>query len=322
MPLAFLFWGSLLTFLFVVASYIYLIIKFAPQTDWSALHNLDFKFLLLAVFLLFTYHLLDTLRLKTIAEGFNIRYGYLYGYITSLIATFGATITPAHIGGELVIYYLLRRLGIQNRKIWGTILFKTISGVSFFFVALPIFIIYTVSNEWILKKLLLLGVIFALFSLISFPIFKWFQKLEKGKGISKGIKRYCMTIFYFWRKKRILFLKACLYSIGLYLVFLSFAPVILKAFHLKFNLLEVYFIQLPLIYAIFTSPSPGGSGVGELGGVAIFEGIVPPNVIGIFIILWRFLSQYLSATVGGLIFTILVYRDWRNFELNNPLQRK
>jgi len=314
MPLALLFWGSLLTLLFVVGSYIFLIIKFSKQTDWEFLLHLDVKFLLLAFFLLFLYHSLDTLRLKTIAEGFKIRYSYLYGFITSLVATFGATITPAHIGGELVIYYLLRRLNIQNRKIWATILFKTVSGVSFFFIALPVFVAYTLSNRWLLKKLLLLGVIFLIFSLVSFPLLRWFQKWESKNYIPKGVKKYCLTVIYFWRKKRSLFLKACLYSILLYLVFLSFTPVLLMAFHINFNWLEIYLLQLPLIYAIFSSPSPGGSGVGELGGVTIFEGIVPHNVLGLFIILWRFISQYLSATLGGLIFSFLLYKDWKNYK--------
>ena len=311
MPFALLFWGSLLTFLFVCASFMVLIVKFSTTIDWSILEKIDIRFIFLSFLLWFLYHSFDMLRLKTIASGFGIRYSYLYGYTTSFVATFGATITPAHIGGELVIYYLLQRLNVQNRKIWATILFKTVSGFSFFLIALPVFVIYTVSNEWLLKKLFILGIIFLIFSLISLPIFKWFKSWEKKNGIPKGLKKYCLTVIYFWKKKRKLFIKACIYSILLYLVFLSFAPALLKAFHIQFNLLEIYLLQLPLIYAIFSSPSPGGSGVGELGSVALFEGIVPASVLGIFVIFWRFISQYLSALLGGIIFSFLVYKDWK-----------
>jgi uncharacterized protein (TIRG00374 family) len=70
-------------------------------------------------------------------------------------------------------------------------------------------------------------------------------------------------------------------------------------------------MELPLVYAIFTSPSPGGSGVGELGAAAIFQDLIAPSVIGLFVILWRFFSQYFSAILGGLIFSLYVLRDWK-----------
>ncbi len=311
MPLAALFWGSLITSGFVIISFAILIFKFSSTTDWSLLKTIDFKYIFVAFLLLFLYHSFDMLRLKTIAKGYNIDYPYTYAYQMSLIATFGATITPAHIGGELILFYLLRRLGVKTRKIWGTILFKTVSGFSFFLVAFPIFLLYTFSNEEILKKVFILIVIFILFSLVSLPIFKWFKGFERNGRFSKKIKLYCYTILHFWRHKKFLFLKACLYSVLLYLVFLSFAPVLMKSFHVEFNWLEIYLIQLPLVYAIFTSPSPGGSGVGELGSAAIFEGLVPPSALGLFVILWRFLSQYLSAFLGGVIFSLIVYRDWK-----------
>ncbi|NPB05399.1 MAG: flippase-like domain-containing protein [Aquificae bacterium] len=314
MPPVALFWGSLATLLFVIVSFFFLVAKFAPQTDWSWTGRLDAKYLLLALFLLFLYHSFDMLRLKTIAGGYNIRYSYAYAYAMSFIATFGATITPAHLGGELILYYLLSRLGVSRRKIWGTILFKTVSGFSFFLVALPVLVLYTFSDEEILKKVFILFIIFALFSLVSVPVFRWFKNFEGNGRLKKTVKVYCYTLLHFWRKKRTLFLKACLYSILLYLVFLSFAPVLLKAFGVEFDWLEVYLLQLPLMYAIFTSPSPGGSGVGELGSAAIFEGVVPASVLGPFVILWRFLSQYLSAFVGGILFAAIVYGDWRRSE--------
>jgi uncharacterized protein (TIRG00374 family) len=67
-----------------------------------------------------------------------------------------------------------------------------------------------------------------------------------------------------------------------------------------------------LVYAIFTSPSPGGSGVGELGAAALFADLIPDKVIGLFVILWRFFSQYFSAIVGGILFTYFVLKDWKS----------
>jgi uncharacterized protein (TIRG00374 family) len=90
---------------------------------------------------------------------------------------------------------------------------------------------------------------------------------------------------------------------------LSFAPVLLKAFGVKVSILKIYLLELPLVYAIFSSPSPGGSGVGELGAAAVFQDLIPPALIGLFVILWRFFSQYFSALVGGILFTLIVLED-------------
>ena len=318
MPLAFLFWGSLATFIFIIASFILLAIKYSPS-NYNFLNNIDYKYLILAFFLFFLYHTFDMLRLKVIAEGFGIKYSPAYAYITSFIATFGATVTPAHIGGELIIFYMLKRLGIKQHKIWGTIIFKTISGFSFFLIALPIFVLYTASNPLVLKKLVFIILVFLLFSIISYPFFKWFQRFNKNSSLKRNLKIYCYSIIYFWKNKKILFLKACFFSILLYLTFLSFAPVLLKAFHVKFDIFSIYILQLPLIYAIFSSPTPGGSGVGEFGGIAVFQDIVPASILGLFIILWRFFSQYLGASIGGILFTYIVFKDWKKYKKNSSI---
>ena len=318
MPLAFLFWGSLATFLFVITSFILLAIKYSPA-NLNYITNIDYKYLILAFFLFFLYHTFDMLRLKVIAEGFGIKYPTSYAYITSFIATFGATVTPAHIGGELIIFYMLKRLGIKKHKIWGTIIFKTISGFSFFLIALPLFILYTASNPLLLRKLIFIGLIFFIFSIISYPFFKWFQRFNKNPSIKRSLKLYCYSIIYFWKHKKLLFLKACFFSTLLYLTFLSFAPVLLKAFHIKFDIFSIYILQLPLIYAIFSSPTPGGSGVGEFGGIAIFQDIVPTSLLGLFIILWRFFSQYLGASIGGILFTYIVFKDWKKYKKKSSI---
>ena len=307
--MSFILGGLLLTVLFVFASFGFLIIKYFPHNGLHILSNLNWGYIFLAFGLFFLYHTFDALRLKTIAKGYGINYSIPYAYTTSFIATFGSTITPAHIGGELIIFYMLKRLGVKNHKIWGTILFKTISGLSFFVVAFPIFIAYTVYNKAVIKKLLILAGIFLIFTLLSVPILKLFKGISLKRNFRKKLKLYCYAIIFFWKHKKSLFIIACFYSVLLYLTFLSFAPVLLKAFNVNISIVQLYLIQLPLVYAIFSSPTPGGSGVGELGGVAIFAGLLPPQALGLFVILWRFFSQYLGALIGGILFIYILLKD-------------
>jgi uncharacterized protein (TIRG00374 family) len=303
--------GFVLTLLVLLISFGFLTVKYFPSNWIELLKTIDWMYIGAAFILFFLYYSFDALRLKTIAKGYKINYSLFYAYMMSFIATFGATITPAHLGGEFIIFYTLKRLGVKNHKIWGTILFKTVSGMAFFILAFPIFIIYTISNKIVLKKVLILSGIFAIFTLISIPILKFFRVKALNYALNKKLKLYCIAVIYFWKRKKLLFIKACIYSILLYLTLLSFAPVLLKAFHVNISILQIYLLQLPLIYAIFTSPTPGGSGVGELGGVAIFSDLLPPERLGIFIALWRFFSQYLGATLGGLLFTYILWNDIR-----------
>ena len=306
-----LFWGSILTFIFVLGSFLILAFKFGKTTDWGYIFNLNYLYLLGSLFLLFLYHTFDVLRLRTIAKGFKIDYPILYGYRMSFIMTFAATVTPAHIGGELSVFYLLGRLGVKRTRIFGTVLFKTLSGMSFFVVALPVLVFYSLSNPFILKKILVLLLIFLVFSLISIPFVKWFRQVEekRTRKLRKTLKLYCFALLYFWRHKKREFILASLYSVLLYITFLNFAPVLLYSLNIKANLVDIYMLELPLIFAIFSSPSPGGSGVGELGGVAIFEHLLPTSLLGLFVILWRFFSQYLSALIGGILLSQLLYGD-------------
>jgi len=308
-----LFIGTIIAFFLVAISFFILILQYSSQIDWQYLLKIDIKYLLFTFIIFFLYHFLDAIRLKTIAEAYKIKYSYLYAFITSLIATFGATVTPAHIGGELIIFFMLKRLGIKNHKIMATIMFKTVSGFSFFIVALPIILIYSISNTLFLRKILVLSLIFIIFLILSLPILFFFKKWKKA-GFSRSLKLYCYSLLYFWRYKKKAFLKACFYSILLYFTFLNYAPALLKAFNIDFNLWKIYILQLPLIYAIFSSPTPGGSGVGELGGIAIFNGIIPTSILGLFIILWRFFSQYLGALLGGILFTLIIFLDMKKFK--------
>ena len=307
-----LFWGSILTFIFVLGSFLVLVFKFGESTQWNYIFRLNFPYLILAIFLLFLYHTFDVLRLKTIAEGFKIKYPISYAYKMSFIMTFASTVTPAHLGGELAVFYLIGRLGFRKTRIFGTVLFKTLSGMSFFVISTPILVFYAISKPFILKKIMVLLLIFIFFSIISIPFIKWLKKMEpseRQRKLKKRIKFYCLSLIYFWRYKKKEFIMASIYSILLYLTFLNFAPLLLYGFNVKVNLLDIYMLELPLIFAIFSSPSPGGSGVGELGGIAIFEQLIPVSLIGLFVILWRLISQYLSAFIGGILLSQLLYED-------------
>ena len=167
----FLLVGSLATLFFVIISFGFMVFHYGVESFLRALSLIDYRGLVLIIFLVFLYHTFDMLRLRTIAEVYKIRYSIFYGYAISFIATFGATVTPAHIGGELIIYYLLRKINVKPTKIIGTITFKTISGLAFFVISLPLAVYYAFVDPVILKKIGFLLIIFLFFYLLFLPLY-------------------------------------------------------------------------------------------------------------------------------------------------------
>jgi len=56
-------------------------------------------------------------------------------------------------------------------------------------------------------------------------------------------------------------------------------------------------------------PTPGGSGIGEVGFLYVYKSILPDvGVAGLLTLIWRFIDFYLGLLVGGAAF-ILIMRD-------------
>ncbi len=289
-------YGTLILSLLLFASFSYIVFKTFSKETFQAILSLKRKYLFLGLFLLFLYHTFDNVRLFILSRAVGIRYSFLYGYVMSLVNTFGATVTPAHLGGELASVYMLlrKRAGIQ--RVMSVVTMKAVSGGVFFLVALPFLL--TNYGSTTLKVLILL----ALSSVLIYPLLR-----RSGSSL----RRYWTYVKVFTYRRRRYLVFSLLASLSLYLTFLLFAPVLLLSFGKEVELGRVLGDQIALLYALFVSPTPGGSGVGEIGGLFVFESYLRPHELGLFVLIWRFLSQYLSALAGGLLFLLCLAKDLR-----------
>ena len=311
--------GSVFFVLILFLSFSYIFIKSFNLDTLRVLQNLDKKYLFLSFFFVFLVHTFDNLRLFIISRAMGVKYSFLYGYVISLINTFGATITPAHVGGEGTTVYMLARKGVNAYKIASIVTLKTLTGMAFFILLAPMFI-YQVFQQP--KNAIKLFSILLLFSFIIFIVFRIFKKgvhspslrgKEWLRKLRSSFKRYLVFLRFFYREKKKDFLLATLSGILLYVSFFTVGIFLLKAFNREVDFFRAFYEQISLIYAIFVSPTPGGSGVGELGGLMVFGNFLSKAELGVFVILWRTISQYLSAFVGGIFFLICLIKDLKNF---------
>ena len=309
--------GLILLIIILGLSFTYLAIKYFPKDLWRVLLTLEKRHLFNAFFFLFLFHTFDTLRVILLARALKVRYSFGYGYLVSFVNTFGATVTPAHIGGEILPLYTLTRKNGQFYQILTIITMKGFSGFFFYLIFFPL----TLKSLWEdprkAKEFLAIAGTLLIISFIMYLLYLFLIKKEEllKKNYLKKIKttlfRYIITCKTFFKTQKKIFFLALIFSFLMYFSYLLEGVFLVKAFNPEAKASDVFLDQLPLLYAIFISPTPGGSGVGEFGALPIFSAYLPEENLGLFVILWRILSQYLSACIGGFIFLIFLIKDLR-----------
>lgn len=309
-----------MTLIFIFLSLIYIAKKSLTKEFWLFILHMEKKYFLLSLLFMLLYHTFDNIRLFVLSRAMNIKYSFLYGYIISFINTFGATITPAHMGGEFMSIYTLSRKGGKLHKVISIITMKTLTGAVFFIMALPYLLYHLYRNPSHSLRILMVFAFFLLLILFAYALLRLFSKREVGKNskitqkIKYTFKRYLVVSKIFLRDKKTSLFIASFSSVLLYLCFLSSGAFLIKGLNKEANFLPLIEHQLILLYAIFLSPTPGGSGVGEVGALYAFEVFLDVGLLGGFSLFWRFITQYLSAIIGGICLFILLLRDSKGFK--------
>jgi uncharacterized protein (TIRG00374 family) len=313
-----LLYGIVLTVFVLTGSFVYVLKRTMSKEIFEVLLLLDKRYLFLSILSIFFYHTFDNIRLFILARAMNLRYSFSYGYLVSFINTFGATITPAHVGGEMMSLYTLSRKGGRLHKVMSVVVMKTLTGMAFFIFLSPLLVYYFYKHTQEAVKLFIILVVLGLLSLLVYKVFKYLFDRSKDQNqslmlkVKYTLKRFIIVSRLFLRvKKKHIFL-AALSSMLLYVCFLLSGAFLLSAFEPSVSFSKAVLSQIALLYAIFLSPTPGGSGVGEVGGLEVFSGFLPAYMLGSFVILWRFITQYMSAIIGGVLFFYLLFKDARS----------
>ncbi len=312
-----LLYGTVLTILILTASFVYVLKKTISREVFEVILLLDKKYLFFSFLSMLFYHTFDNLRIFILSRAMNLKYSFFYGYVVSFINTFGATITPAHMGGEMMSLYTLSRKGGRLHKVMSIVVMKTLTGLVFFVLFFPFLGYYFYIHT---QEAIKLFVIFLTLGLLSLFIYKFLKHFfDKSKNQDRNLiirlkytlRRFVVLSKLFFRDKKIHILLASLNSLLLYMCFLLSGAFLLSAFEPSVSFSEAIFSQIALLYAIFLSPTPGGSGVGEVGGLEVFSSFLPAYALGSFVILWRFITQYISAIIGSFLFFFLLIKDTR-----------
>lgn len=281
-------------------------------------------YLLFCFFFWVVHIFLDSFRVTLLSQGVT---GRCVSLRTSaeiiLTGAFLAAVTPFQTGGLPVQLYLLKREGVSYGKGTLIILLRAIFYALMMLIVLPFlfpFLIqqYDSTSIKILSKysLIVYPVIVFIIALVLIKpnIIKRFlyrlafmggKRREKAvkliHRLFKEIKEMKDGFWHFVREKKWHSLASFFLTFIAYIPYFFIAPLLLKGMGIDVVFIRIAFLQLVVILFTFFSPTPGATGVSEGVFAIMFLSIVGKGLLGVFTILWRFFTFYLSSIAGGII---------------------
>ncbi len=98
------------------------------------------------------------------------------------------------------------------------------------------------------------------------------------------------------------------------------ASIILMGLGLGPYILESMFFQIILAIIMMIPLTPGASGVTELSTSSLYALIIPSGMIGIFVVLWRFVTFYLNILLGAVAGLAIFKRELKNREMEEKME--
>ena len=338
---------SILLSLTISIAIIILILYFT--IDQNTINQLSFvkiryEFFAIAVLLNVLYWILWGARLKILSNAMdkNVNIGLWRSTKIVIANLFLACITPSMAGGEPVRIHLLNKEGMNIGCSTAAVLGERLLDAIFVLSVVPIavFIFKDKPGVQIISLGLWIGVfVFLLFLIIflyailkpektkSFLIFisKKFSRFSKKKDseikaitrISKEVDNFQNGMSSFSNEKMALF-KAGIITILFWSTGFLIPSFVLMGLGLPPYFVESYTAQILLLVIIMMPTTPGSAGIAE-GGIFVLYGVLigtgEGSLIGVFVILYRFISYHMNL-IAGAFFQYKIFRSVASFSLD------
>jgi len=322
------------------AAFIILQVTARGETRLSLL-RLDLSQLALAGILVGAGWVLDAVRIKVLASTLGGGIGFFTALRITLAGAFAACVTPFDTGGEPLQVYLLHKHGFNPGESTAIVALKSlISAVARLFLVLLIPTWYLVRRRtWTLPKgletALFIGLsvyIFFFGLLLFFAVYPEYIRIIMDKvlnnrlmarfiskstattvmeHVEKGVSDFRSALSTFLREQRSVLILISLLSLVAWAIAFYIPVLILQGLGIAPPFAETMAIAGIFYLAAAYAPTPGSSGAAELGLAALFGSVVPFPLLGIFVVLWRSVTYYLTLVVGG-ITLLLTYSKGRS----------
>ncbi len=273
------------------------------------------KCILLALGCLAVGLFFDGLRLITLVDVTGAKLTLKQVVNVVLSNYFLALVTPGASGGAIAQIMFMRKAGVPVAKATVVVLVRTVMSIFFLILLVPV-VLHSDSDigEWMPASVITaVSLVFISLPLVVYFLMrtqypeKWIDKLtsrfsyttrqncfiwyEEFKNAFKIMGKHPLKVFR-------AFVESGLSLLGIYATVPAFFT---GLGDFTFDLYQVMGRMILLNLVLYFSPTPGGSGVAEVGFVALFSNILPDGVVGIMAVLWRFAAEYLPFLLGAFV---------------------
>lgn len=317
-----------------------IILVFATTfTEETIKYIIEFNvfFLLLAIAFRILALLFWALRIVLMSRSLGHRVGILYSLNMVLAGLLAGTITPGQAGGEPVRVHELYRAGVTIGDASGIVIMErvldgivlTVMGIIIMFMTRDIWstfspgLILLIVIAWIF----LVSFLFIPFLAIRYPcrmknlllrFITWITgKFSRTRNSATSIclradteiDNFFTSMDRFTGSARWGLIGGGMATCLFWITEFAVASVILMGLGLEPHLLLSFFFQILIAIIMMIPTTPGSSGVTELSTSSLYALIVPAGMLGIFVLLWRFVTFYLNIILGTISSMFIVHRE-------------
>jgi len=292
-----------------------------------ALRRMRVGFLVLATTLAMGRIYMDILRVQLLSKAAGKWMPFRLSAEFNLGGLFLGAVTPFQSGGIPLQLYICNRVGLSIGAGGAVIVFRGILTGIIFLLILPVMILFF--REFLVSSVvrslgrylivLYVVMLFILFSVLLRPggikrhLLMLDAFLRRRRVVrTDRFERFYMRLFeqieefrkstrdYFGKSKGLL-TAAFLTSCGGVVLISLVAPAILYGLGQTPSVMASFMMAVLLLYILAFVPTPGASGFAEVGAYSLFFMLVERNLLGVFVLLWRFFTLYLGAFLGGVL---------------------
>lgn len=301
-----------------------------PKEIWNAFCSASPLYMLLTVVCMLIYWFLEAVILHSVVREVHSKQKFKNSLSVSMIGQYFNCITPFASGGQPIQTYYLMKFGVPLGSALTALLSKFIvyqamltvySAVILIFklhyvvdtnpLMMPLVVIGFIVNTAVIAGLLMLAFFRKPTVKIAHFVIRLLGKIHiikdldsKLKFVDEEMEMYYKN-FQFIKKRPILILKMCLFTLIQLTIYFSISFIIYLAFGLSgTDYLTIISCQAFILMISAFVPLPGALGAAEGSYVLFFKGIFG-GYVNLSTVIWRFLTFYMAIIVG-MIFSVLV----------------
>lgn len=300
-----------------------------PQDVLAELREYPVKYFFAALFFVLGAWVVDGQRIGMLARALGERIRWWELALVLGAANFLTLVTPfAGGGGALIVYYLYRR-GLKTSQATAVVLGGGLAGQS----SLALLGLITSASLTNVPddlspyfRAVKIGALLYLTILMSLQVgiiksdrlFQWlWSKRGKESRSAAWITEFRSTYEFLLTKRSRYYLTGVAVAFSYYVVYYFGSFLLLSGFGVFHPWLRFAIAVIFGVAPVF-SPIPGGAGLSEGISWIVLDGVLAPDELASFIVLWRTVVFYIPILLGGAIFVFLVMRWASTSNITGP----